>query len=176
LPASVAVSRRPCDAAARKVIPTSHHHLLLSRDGSEKNARQTKKLRTPAKRSECENPRCPRGCAYGMPSEKAMTSRSGTIAIRTRIKRTFQRGGPAGATCVNAPPTNACVNTVGNFRFPPHILNLFRPIPSLKNRFYWIINKYLKLCNKFSMFVKRTGVYALTLTFARQCPMIGIVC
>jgi hypothetical protein len=33
-----------------------------------------------------------------------------------------------------------------------------------------------KLCNKFNIFVKRTGELALTLTFARQCPIIDFIC
>ena len=101
-----------------------------------------------------------------------MTSRSGTIATTIRAKRTFHQGKSLGATCVNVPPTNACVNTVGNFIFPPNLLNSSGPIPFLDKPFLLDHNEYLKLCNKFNVFVKRTRERTLTLTFARQCPIL----
>src|SRR5437016_4652528 len=111
-PASVNASKKPCEAAARNATNSRPARAF----GGDATARERTTDRTSARRKakarECENPRWPSGCAYGIPKRNATTSKSGRAASRARLTASLGPRKQRGATVEIAAPVNACVNAL----------------------------------------------------------------
>ncbi len=73
-PPDVKASKRPCDTVDKNITIPKICFLFLPNNKANKIAQMI------AKNMECVNPRCPKGCEYGIFNLNAITSRSGSMA------------------------------------------------------------------------------------------------
>lgn len=106
-PASVNASSTPCDIVARKANIKMVHQVRENRVTVRKNKGGMSEAVISANKMEWVKPRCPRGCAYSIPSEKVMTSRSGKIGRTARIVASRQREISVGPSRLSEVPTMA---------------------------------------------------------------------
>ena len=116
-PASVKVSRMPCDATADDNSKQRSRNCLENGRTERKNNNVDPRPARPAKTNECEKPRWPNMLPYEIPNLNPTTSMSGRAARTARIIPSFIFETCAGAHAAREEPTSTWAMTVGNVQF-----------------------------------------------------------